>query len=116
MAVLASGGIERQKQVYQKMNKIGVANIVILKWPVVKNSHKLAPAKVSKPQDFYSILQLKIPVTQGVERSFTQQVSQNLELLNEKIIQLFFLPLIFPDNNNDNNNSAKVNSQEVASF
>lgn len=36
-------------------------------------------------------------------------------MLNKKITRLFFLPLIFPDNDNNNDNSAKVNNQEITS-
>lgn len=67
LAVVASGGVERQKQVGQRRNNIGVANVVILKRPTkekaegdyenygysitaTNQNQKVAPTKFSGPK------------------------------------------------------------------
>ena len=111
LAVVASGGVERQKQGDQRINNIGMANVVILKRPTVKEtgndfehhhkypiaaltqSHELAPAKLSEPKVLQPTLQVTAPVTRIADRPLAQQVSRNLERLNEKITQP---PSLFP--------------------
>ena len=66
------------------MNNIGLANVVILKRPVVKESHKSALTQVSRPQDFWPISRLTRPAIRSVEKPLVQQTSQNLERLSEK--------------------------------
>ncbi len=91
------------------MNYIGVANVVILKWTTVKESHELASAKVSKPQDFCPTSQLTKPAVRSIKYSLPQPESRNLEWLNENTIHhpSFSLPL--PDDNSIEDN-ARVNS------
>ncbi len=65
LVVIANGGIERQEQDGRRINNIGVANIVILKWPT---------------------LQVTTPVTGTVAKLLTQQLFRNLKGFNKKII------------------------------
>lgn len=91
LAMIDSGGVEKQNQGSQRMNNIGVANIVILKRPAVTESHELVPAKVFRPQDFCPTLQLTKPAVRSVEKSLAQQVSRNLEPLNQKTTRMLSL-------------------------
>ena len=111
LAVLASAGVGRQEQGSQRMNNIGMANVVILKRPTVKETgndfqhhhkysiaaltqnHRLAPAKLSEPKVLQPTLQVTTPVTRIADRPLAQQVSRNLERLNEKITRP---PSLFP--------------------
>lgn len=70
LAIVASAGVRRQKQGSQRINNIGIANMVILKRPVVKKGHKSALTKVSRLQDFCSTLQLTKLVVSSVEHLF----------------------------------------------
>lgn len=55
LGVVASAEIKKQKQYSQKINNIEVTNVVILKWPMVKESHELTSAKIFRLQNFCSI-------------------------------------------------------------
>lgn len=85
LAVVASAGMGRQEHGSQRINNIGMANVVILKRPVVKESHESAPAKVSSPQDFCPTSQLIKPAVSSIEHSLAQPASRNLERSNDQI-------------------------------
>lgn len=85
LAVVASAGVGRQEHGSQRINNIGMANVVILKRPVVKESHESAPAKVSSPQDFCPNSQLIKPAVSSIEHSLAQPASRNLEWSNDQI-------------------------------
>ena len=101
LAVVASGGVERQKQGAQRMNNIGVANVVVLKRPAVKESHKSASAKASRPQDFWPTPQLTEPVAKSMERIPSQQASRNLEKLNNKITRPPSISPLLPEDDDE---------------
>ena len=74
LAIVASAGVGRPEQDSQRMNNIGMANMVILKRPreeevksdyadpaTVTNSEKLAPTKISKPKDPWPTLLVMEP-------------------------------------------------------
>ncbi len=91
LAVVASGGVERQQQGGRRINNIGLANVVILKWPT---------------------LQVTIPATGTAAKPLAQQPSQKLEELNEKITQppSFSLPLSEDDDEIGDSTIAKGDS------
>lgn len=91
LAIVTSGGIKKQKQSSQRINNIGMGNVVILKWLVVKEagndfkhyhkysiaaltrSYKLAPTKFAGPKVLQPILQVTTSVTKIVEKSFVKK-------------------------------------------
>lgn len=83
-ASVASGGGDKEEQGGRKMNNIGGANVVILKRPIAKESHKSAPTQVSRPQDFWPTLRLTRLAVRSIEKPLVQQASQNLKRLSEK--------------------------------
>ena len=99
LALVASGGVERQDQGGRRMNNIGGANVVILKRPTVEEadnnlenhtypitaatqSQNLARTKISGLKIFQPTSQVTRPATRNTERPLAQQASRNLEQLD----------------------------------
>ncbi|MCJ1343817.1 hypothetical protein MMC31_002014 [Peltigera leucophlebia] len=119
LAVVASGGVERQRQGGQRINNIGMANVVILKRPAVKEtgndfehhhkypiaaltqSHELAPTKFAGPKVFQPTLQITTPVTRIAEKPLVQEAFWNLERLNKKTARLLPVSLPLPEDDDE---------------